>query len=124
RHAAGGRRPRGRRVDAPRRRAEPPTRPPAQGGGGAPAAPSPPRPPLRQQVGGAPLHRDQNMGERAGLLGGRGLQYPPIGPSHPDAVPDRELDLPLPLDPLLDPLALPHLEHHPLLPSRPPPLPA
>jgi hypothetical protein len=85
--------------------------------------PDTPRPPIRQQVGSAAFHRDQDVRERARGLCDGGLGDLAVGPTHPDAVADRELDLPLTLDRLLDALALWKLEQHALFTSRDPALP-
>src|SRR5262245_45290086 len=78
----------------------------------------PSRTPLGQEVGRASLHGGQDLTQRARRLEGLHLGYLAVGPAHPDTVTDRQLHLALPLDSLLDALALWQLEQHPLLAPR------
>jgi len=80
-------------------------------------------PPLREQIGSAALHRDEQVREGAHRLGRGDLGDLAVRPPYPDAIADRELDLALPFHGLLDALALRKLEQHPLLASRRPTLP-
>src|SRR5438093_411401 len=71
--------------------------------------------PFRKQVGGETLHRDEQVREDAHRPGGRDLRDRAVGPPDPDAITDRDLDLALAFDGLLEALALRELEEHALL---------
>jgi len=74
--------------------------------------------PIREQVGGPPLERNDHARERPPRIDGPGVVDLAVGPPHPGAVADGHLDLALALEDLLEALVLRELEEHALLAGR------